>query len=127
MDTKSSARHSSAMKRYMVIMRENDGAWSEVSADEQQRILERYFDWIDQLTERGCYEGGEALAPGGHRWRVVDGAITDGPFTETKEVLTGVFIVRAATVAEAMDITQTCPALSHGLSIELREIVEYTR
>ncbi len=127
MDTAERTEHPSTMKRFMIIMRENDGGWSEVGADEQQRILGRYFDWIDELTEQGHYEGGEALAPGGYVWRIVDGAVTDGPFTETKEVLTGVFIIRAASMAEATDIASSCPSLSHGLSIELREIIEYTR
>lgn len=119
--------HASTMKRFMIAMRENDGAWTGVGADEQQRILERYFEWIDQLSADGAFEGGEPLASGGHLLRSVDGAVIDGPFTETKEVLTGIFIIRAATMDQARALARTCPALTHGLSIELREIIEYAR
>ena len=116
-----------SMKRFMIVMRETDGAWSNVSVGEQQQILERYFDWIDELGTAGAYETGEPLAPGGHVLRVVDGAIIDGPFTETKEVLTGIFIIRADDMDRARAIARSCPSLTHGLEIELREIIEYAR
>jgi hypothetical protein len=115
------------MRRFLIAMREDDGAWSQVGAEQQQRILEHYFDWIDALSETGAYEGGEPLAPGGRVLRAVDGTIVDGPFTETKEVLTGFFIIRAENMDAARALALTCPALTHGLDIELREIIEYAR
>jgi len=46
----------------------------------------------------------------------------DGPFAETKETIGGYFIVEAATLAEAIEITKECPSLSNGGIVELREI-----
>jgi hypothetical protein len=47
--------------------------------------------------------------------------VTDGPFTEGKEVLGGPFIVDAASYDDVLTIANGCPHLDFG-SIEVREI-----
>lgn len=65
----------------------------------------------------------------GTRWpcagrilRAVDGEIVDSPFVETKEVLTGLFVVEAADLDAATAIARGCPALGHGEIVEVRPI-----
>jgi len=51
--------------------------------------------------------------------------VTDGPFAETKEVLSGFYLVEAASPEEAMEIAKRIPTLSRmGGAIEVRQIVE---
>ena len=111
------------MAEYMILMRENDRAWAGFSPEEQQRLLQQYYDWVADLREKGVFKGGNPLGYEGARLlRMVDGAVVDGPYTETKEVLTGYFLIEAPDLAAATVIARGCPGLGHGETIELRPI-----
>ncbi|MEZ6186844.1 MAG: YciI family protein [Planctomycetota bacterium] len=110
------------MAEFMILMRENDGAWGKLSPDQQQALLEGYFAWVEGLKRDGVLRGGKPLGAGGRLLRAVDGEVTDGPFVETKEVLTGFFLIEAADLEAATEIARGCPALFHGESVELRPV-----
>jgi len=110
------------MTEYMVLMRESDNAWENLGPEQQQALLKRYFAWVDQLRGEQVFVGGNPLGGGGRLLRMVDGEVVDGPFTETKEVLTGYFIIQAPDWEAAVKIASGCPALTHGETVELREI-----
>jgi hypothetical protein len=48
--------------------------------------------------------------------------VTDGPFAETKEVVGGYYVVRAASRAEAIELAARCPHARWG-AVEVREVV----
>ena len=48
--------------------------------------------------------------------------VTDGPYTESKEVVGGYIVLNADTIEEAAEIAKTFPPLERGLTIELREL-----
>jgi hypothetical protein len=50
--------------------------------------------------------------------------VTDGPFTETKEVLGGYWIIRAGSLAEAVAWAKRCPATPNE-TIEVRQIQDF--
>ncbi len=111
------------MAEYMILMRENDRAWSRFPPEEQQRLLQQYYDWVAELREKGIFKDGNPLGYEGARLlRTVDGEIVDGPFAETKEVLTGYFLIEAPDLERAVEIARGCPGLGHGETIELRPI-----
>lgn len=109
------------MPNFMIMMHENDRAWARLSPEEQQRLLEKYYAWADQLRKNGQLKGGAALSENGRVLQVVDGEIVDGPFTETKEVVTGFFLIEASDLAAAVDIAKGCPALGHGETVIIRQ------
>jgi len=47
-------------------------------------------------------------------------AVIDGPYTESKDIVGGYYLIQAATGAEALAIAQRCPHLANGGSVELR-------
>jgi len=49
--------------------------------------------------------------------------ITDGPFTETKEVIAGFWLIQVKSREEAVEWANRCPLPEHGL-LELRQIFE---
>lgn len=110
------------MPTFAILMREDDNAWSRKPPEEQQQLLQRYFAWIDDLRARDVFKGGEPLSDGGRLLQLVEGEVVDGPFTETKEVLTGFFLVEAEDWDDAVAIARTCPALFHGEQVELRMV-----
>ncbi len=46
----------------------------------------------------------------------------DGPYSETKEVLGGFFLISAESYDDAIQICRDCPHLRFGGTIELRQI-----
>jgi hypothetical protein len=48
--------------------------------------------------------------------------VTDGPYSETKEVLGGYYIVSADSYERAIDLARDCPHFDYGGAIEVREL-----
>lgn len=85
-------------------------------------VLERYFEWFDALEARGVLVGRRALSKGGDLVQLVDGAVVDGPFTESKEVVMGVVILRGLDREGARAVARSCPGLALGDAVEVRAI-----
>jgi hypothetical protein len=114
------------MRRFLVLPRDPEGSWDEVSPAEMQRIVERYVAWTRRLAEEGRLEVGEKLRDGeGRVLRRRAGALdaADGPFVEAKEVVGGFWILRAEDLEAAQALLADCPHLEIG-SLEVREIDE---
>lgn len=112
------------MRQFMLILQENPQEFANATPDEIQRIIERYSAWSEALSARGRLvdgiklqdEGGRVMSRAGGRTRVADGA-----YAEAKEVIGGVFIIRAENYDEAVALAEDCPHLEHG-TISVREV-----
>ena len=110
------------LKRFMLILRGGvDG--TTLPPDQLQKLIGKYFSWIDELRSQGHYEGGEPLedpvkflsGPGGKK-------TIDGPFVEAKEIVGGYFIIRARDLNEAAQIARGCPIFENDGTVEVRPI-----
>ena len=117
------------MAQYTLMLREDGTAFANLSPAEFQAIIARYGAWRDELQRNGKFAGGHKLRDGQGRTMRRNGGgkvvVTDGPFTEGKEVIGGLFVIEAASYDDAVAIAHGCPHLDFG-SIEVRE-VEVTR
>jgi hypothetical protein len=81
----------------------------------------------DDLRKAGVLLGAEGLdrPSKGTRLRVSGGkrVITDGPFTEAKEVVAGFWIIQVKSKDEAVEWATRCPLPENGL-IEIRQVFE---
>jgi hypothetical protein len=108
-----------------MILREDPGTFAHLSPDEIQRIIQKYQNWRDSLTRAGRSASGQKLRDdGGRVMRGAGGAVsvTDGPFSEAKEVIGGFFTIEARDYDDAVRVSCDCPHLAYGGSIELREV-----
>ena len=101
---------------------------SEAPADDSPEGQEEFGAWMRvseemaPVTEAGApLQGTDAATT----VRVRDGetVLTDGPFAETKEVLTGFFLIEAADLDEAIGWAAQIPGAWRG-GIEVRPVVE---
>jgi hypothetical protein len=81
-----------------------------------------------QLIDAGVLLAAEGLRPTSDgaalRWTGSgDATVTDGPFTEAKEVVAGFWIVEVASLDEAKEWFQRCPG-GDGTEVQLRPIYE---
>ncbi len=114
------------MAEFLVMMHENDHAWSRLPKEEQQALLARYVAWARDLRAQGRMKGGNALADEGRTLRMEHGELIEAPFTETKQVLTGYFHIEATDLAEATRIARDCPALGHGETVIVRPTTDHS-
>jgi hypothetical protein len=109
---------------FMLILSEDP----ELVATEEQRAeaVQRVGEYAMSLVGDGTLKGGSPLRPAAEAKRVRsrDGMqrVLDGPFTESKEVIAGYFIIEAPDIQAAVAVAARCPSAQFG-SVEIREIV----
>lgn len=112
------------MPNYLLFLHEDPSGFEQVSPAEMQAIIQKYSEWKRRMQEAGVLTGGEKLQDGtGRVLRKAAGqtSITDGPYTESKEIIGGLFQIRAENYDAAVEVASDCPHLEYGV-IEIREI-----
>ncbi len=115
------------MAQFMLLLHEDPSSFADVSAEDIQRITGEYMDWRQSLIDSGHLVGGEKLTDDGGRQLSLDGAelrVIDGPFSEAKEVVAGYFMISAEDYDEAVELSKSCPHLTYGLRIDVRQVDE---
>ena len=113
---------SSAHPGFMLLFRGPDWDGS-LSREATQDLLDRSMAWFESVNGRGLVKGTGALGKVGRVVAHHEGAVADGPFVESKEVIGGYLTLDVATIDEAMAIARSCPTLPHGISIEIRPLL----
>ncbi len=113
------------MASFMLIARDGPQDFADVSPEDMQRIIEKYVAWGTKLEEAGKKRAGSKLRDGEGRVLRGDGSkltVTDGPFSETKEIVGGYWMIDAADYDEAIELARDCPHIEYGASLEIREV-----
>jgi hypothetical protein len=92
-------------------------------------LLEAMGRFNEELTNAGVMQSGDGLHPSSKGKRVAfDGAsrsVSDGPFTQTAELVAGFWIWQVKDMAEAVEWVKRCPNPMPGPSeIEIRPLYE---
>jgi hypothetical protein len=83
----------------------------------------------EELIKAGIVLAMDGLQPSSKGARVKfsgkDRTVTDGPFTETKELIAGYWVWQLKSLEEAIEWVKRCPNPHHGESeIEIRQVFE---
>lgn len=114
------------MKQYMLTMKGSQQEWDHYSPVEKQKLMEQYFSFVDDLKLNHNFKAGSALDDRSVRLRSESGLIvTEGPTLESNIGLTGYMIFEAKDLMEAAQIAKKCPALTHGETVEVSELVSH--
>ena len=113
------------MQDFMFIFRGGSDA-SDLSPEDMQNHMEKWFQWVEELKAKDIYVGGEALTPMGKTISGKNALITDGPFAEGKELVGGYFVVKANSLEEAVEIAKTgYPDFIYNGAVEVREVAKF--
>jgi hypothetical protein len=111
--------------RVMVIVKANEESEAGVLPD--TKILTEMGNYNEQLVKAGVMLAGDGLQPTSKGKRVEFSGqtrtITDGPFTETKELIAGYWIWQVRSMDEAMEWLKRAP-FDGGTEIEIRPLYE---
>ena len=113
--------------RVMVIVKASKE--SEAGQMPSEKLLTEMGKFNEELVKAGVMLAGEGLHPSAKGKRVhfsgSKRSVTDGPFTETKELIAGYWLWKVSSMQEAVDWVKRCPNPMEGDSdIEIRPVFE---
>jgi hypothetical protein len=113
--------------RVMVMVKATED--SEAGRLPTQELMDAMMAFNEELVKAGVMLAGDGLKPSSHAKRVhFDGAsrtVTDGPFTETRELVAGYWIWQVKDMEEAVAWVKRCPNPMFGPSdIDIRPLYE---
>lgn len=109
------------MSQFLYLFRGGDTGWTEQSPEEMQAHMARWGEWMLKISNTDQPVPGLPLQPSG---KVVSNSgelITDGPFTEGKEVVGGYVLVETTDMDQAVELAKGCPVFEFGGTVEVRE------
>jgi hypothetical protein len=111
--------------KYVVLIYSNPATWEALPGVERDRVLGIHNRIIKELTETGELIRVDGLAhPTNTKTvRIRDGAtvVTDGPFSEAKEQLAGVWAVECDSIERAIEIG--APVAEYD-TVEIRQLMD---
>ena len=107
------------MARYMLLLYDDPSVWATVSPEEMQKAIEKYRAWMSKsvMHARLADDAGKVIRP----QKNGTPRATDGPFSETKEILGGYYTIEAESYEQAAEISMSHPHLEYGGTIVLRK------
>jgi hypothetical protein len=111
--------------RFMVIVKASEESEAGVFPDE--KILAAMGKYNEELVKAGVMLAADGLHPSskGARVRFEGGkrTVTDGPFSETKELIAGFWLWQVKSKEEAVEWLKRAP-FDGGAEVELRQVFE---
>ena len=101
------------------------GKFEQMSESERNTVFDECFSYNDELRRNGHLLAEEPLQPANTAvtlyWKNGKVAVTDGPYTETKEQLGGIQVIEARDLNHAIQLISQSPGLRLGCGlIEIR-------
>lgn len=108
---------------YMLLIVESKGQRHERGRSMGEAVYQRMLDYSSSLEQRGMLLATNSLKSEAARVEKRNGSarVLDGPFTESKEMIGGFFLLDCATQAQALELAKQCPA-AEWATIEVREV-----
>lgn len=115
------------MTQFAVLIYEpGDPDWSTLDTEEKRQTMTEYGVFGQSVA--AVLRGGAALYPTTTATTVRreggEIVMSDGPYAETKEVLTGFYLLECADLNEALRHATRVPAVGNG-SVEVRPVIDF--
>jgi hypothetical protein len=112
------------MAKFIYVFR--GGAFLEkgLSATAMQDHLKLWGTWMGELAKQGHKPAGEAVHEGGRTIRGKNKVVSDGPYAELKDLVTGNLAIEAASLDEAARLAMGCPIYIYDGSVEVRPVAQ---
>jgi hypothetical protein len=95
------------------------------SPQEMQQQMQLWMAWMKDLTDGGHLKArGERLDLRAGKVVGKNGATTDGPYTEAKDIVGGYMLIQATDLDHAAKLAAGCPVIAGGGSVEVRPIMK---
>ena len=110
------------MEKFLFLIREDLVARENMTQEEFDRNIQLMTQWIESMAQSGNFLNADALENKG-RYVSRNYILSDGPFIEAKESISGFILINAENLEQATSIAQSCPLLMEGTAVvEVRPI-----
>ena len=114
--------------QYMLLIYGDQNGWQSRTEEENNQLMQDYYQFTEDLQKSGSMVGGDALEPTQTattvRVRNDETLTTDGPFAETKEQLGGFYALECKDLDEALAWAAKIPEAKYG-AVEVRPVIDY--
>ena len=111
------------MNEFALIFRNDSSPEVKLSPEQMQAMMKKWQDWMGSIAAQNkLASAGNRLGWDGKTLRP-NNVVTDGPYVETKEMISGFIVVKTASIKEASELAKGCPILTIGGSVEVRNII----
>lgn len=95
------------------------------SPEQMQQTMQKWMAWMKEMGEKGQLKNpGHPLDLTGKVVKGKQKTVTDGPYTESKDIVGGYSLVEAKDIAEAVKISLGCPIFETGGMVEVRPVMK---
>jgi len=113
--------------RFMLLVKASKD--SEAGIMPSEELLTEMGKYNEELAKAGVMLAGEGLHPSSKGARVrfsgKERTVIDGPFTETKELVAGFWLIQVKSKEEAIEWVKRCPnPMNEGGEVEIRQVFE---
>lgn len=109
------------MPQYMLLLYDDPSGWAKLSPEEMQQAIEKYMAWTKKPftrdSKRLAQDAGRVIRSNAGKPKA-----TDGPYSETKEILGGYYTIEAANYDEAVKLALGHPHVEYGGTVEVRQV-----
>jgi hypothetical protein len=116
------------MSEFVFLLRSDEENYQKAmgTPERAQKSMQAWIAWAKDLEAKGLLKsGGMPLERSGKTVRGPEPlAVTDGPFTEAKDIVLGFIIIVARDLDHAVEIAKSSPLAQGGGGIEVRPVME---
>jgi hypothetical protein len=112
------------MAKFIYVFRGGAFVQKGLSAGAMQDHLKLWGAWMGELAKQGHHPAGEAVHDGGRTIRGKTKVVTDGPYAELKDLVTGNLAIEAASLDEAANLALGFPIYIYDGSVEVRPVAQ---
>lgn len=116
------------MDKFMLVFHNTPATedfYAQMSPEDMQAELQKWNNWIGGIAAQGKLIGTDALYPTGKQVKGTSHVVTDGPYTEGKEIVGGYLLMHAADIDDAVEHSKGCPILEYDGTVEVRPIQHF--
>lgn len=111
------------MREFMLLIRSEESPKADLSPEELQQHITKVGSFIKRLTDEGHMKSAQPLEMEGRILSYENGKVVDGPYNETKEIVSGYYHLLANSLEEAIEIAKGDPRFEEGIwRVEVRPI-----
>jgi hypothetical protein len=116
------------MTTYAILLPGDESTWANAPAEQRAAMYEKHNRFAELLAERGHKVTGGAELTHSSTGKIVSGSldsvsITDGPYAETTEQLTGFYTVETDDLEDLLNVVGI---LAEGARVEVRACVDHS-
>lgn len=111
------------MEKFLLLIREDLKFRAKMTPAEFKHNIQIMTKWVESMAQSANFLNADPLTNTGS-YVAYDSVLSDGPFIEAKESISGFILIQAESLEQATSFAQLCPLVLNGTAaVEVRPIM----